>query len=33
VILCICNSEKHIVRPFGDLIILINPALEVGPVV
>jgi pimeloyl-ACP methyl ester carboxylesterase len=28
VILCQCNSEKHIVRPFGDLIILINPAFE-----
>jgi Alpha/beta hydrolase family len=28
VILCICKSEKHIVRPFGDLVILINPAFE-----
>jgi pimeloyl-ACP methyl ester carboxylesterase len=24
----LCNSEKHIVEPFGDLIILINPAFE-----
>jgi len=24
----LCNSEKHIVEPFGDLIVLINPAFE-----
>jgi hypothetical protein len=28
-VICLCNSKKHhIVRPFGDLVILINPAFE-----